>query len=338
MKPHFFRRSGKLTDIYPIPGIGLRLSGIPYSKIFDHVGFWRKTACFATLNSTILGNPSLFEDLPPVSFIWSEKRPLVDRRLPIYCEHGWMPRDTYQISAMGCNQHHPVAGMLRGSDIKISEITPLEFQKIERLRLGFSPPFPPADLCASPFFVFALQTTSDLNLQRCGLDLAKAADKKDGGKILLQLLSGILAECNPNIRVLFLQHPRESASFSTVKLSCPNHEYVPKKRKLRCHDLAMSPACKGVISINSNAINEAILFSRPVFQIGDFLMHKFPNLLFPYSLREFMEQPERCYQLSNPDGYLAMLLRNQYSLADLADPITVRNLILKEVEPKSLRE
>jgi hypothetical protein len=300
--------------------------------MFNHVGIWRKTACFATLNSTILGNPHHFRDLPPVSFMWTEKRAPESNRLPIYCEHGWMPRDAYQISAMGCNQRHPVAATLHASNITLMAVTPAELERMESLRIGFPPPSSPDDLCFAPFFVFALQLTSDLNLQRCGLDLAEAAGRKNGGEILLRLLSEIVAECNPGVRVLFLQHPADKSSFDSGKCLRPNHLYVPKERKLRCLDLAMTPECQGVISINSNALNEAMLFQKPVFQIGDFLMKGFPNCLFPYSLREFLDAPRRCHDMSSPLGYLAMLMRNQYTLSDLADPVTVRNLILKELK------
>jgi hypothetical protein len=331
MKFPFFIRNQKSPDICPVSGIQLRISsGVPRGRIFNHVGIWRKTACFATLNSTILGNPYHFRDLPPVSFMWSEKQTPVKGWIPIHCEHGWMPRDAYQISAMGCNQQHPVAELLRDPDAEISEAEPPELEKMNHLRLAFPPPLPPGDLCDKPFFVFALQLTTDLNLQRCGLDMANVATRADGGKTLLQTLSGMLAACHPDARVIFLQHPADKAKFAAAKSLRPNHVYVPKERRLRFLDLAMSPACQGVISINSNALNEAMLFSKPVFQMGDFLMKRFPNRLFPYSLPEFLDQPRHCHDLSAPLGYIAALMRNQYSLGDLANPMTLRNLILKE--------
>lgn len=331
MKFSFFKKAQKSQDICPILGIQLRLpSGVPHARMFNHVGIWRKTACFATLNSTVLGNPYHFKDLPPVSFMWSEKQTPAKGRITIHCEHGWMPRDAYQISAKGCNQQHPMAELLRDSNIGIPQVQPLELEKMERLRLAFPPPHPPRDLCDKPFFLFALQVTTDLNLKRCGLDLANGANRANGGEVLLKTLSGMLADCNPDAGVIFLQHPADKSSFATAKLLRPGHVYVPKERKLRFLDLAMSPACKGVISINSNALNEALLFSKPVFQMGDFLMKGFPNHLFPYSLSEFLDQPQRCQELSSPLGYIATLMRNQYTLGDLADPITLRNLILKE--------
>jgi len=248
----------------------------------------------------------------------------------IYCEHGWLPRSGYQISSLGVNQHHHVTIELRDESIIIPAATQWELERLDHLKLGFPPAIHPSDLCEEPFFLFALQLSTDLNLRQCGLDLASASSRKDGSEFLLQQLSSMMADCNSAARVIFLQHPAEKAKVDARPLLQPNHDYVTNTRKLRFLDLASSPSCMGVLSINSNALNEAMLFSRPVFQMGDFLMKRFPNHLYPHSLEEFLHDPGKCLNSEITTRYLALLMNRQTPLEDLVDPVALLNLILKE--------
>lgn len=322
----------RTVELIPAPGISLRLpSGVSHSRNFGHTGIWRKTACFAILNSTIREYPCLFRDVPPISFIWSEKTPLTGNTIPIYCEHGWLPRAAYQISTAGCNQHHPVARLLADDCAKLPDPTAADLMQLEKLKRNCAPAASPADLCGKPFFLFALQVVNDLNLERCGLEYACLAKSRNAPHALLMCLSAMIAERAPGARVLFLQHPAEKACGSTNECRLPaNHEFVPNSRKLRSMDLLLSPNCRGLISINSNALNEAMLFSKPTYQIGDFLMSRFPNRHFPHPLEEFLRSPERCLEPETTTRYLATLINHQHTLADLADPHGLRDLILRE--------
>lgn len=339
MKLFSFGKDKKSQDIFPVSGILLNLpAGVPNSRMFRDTGIWRKTACFGSLNATIRGNPLLFADLPPISFMWSAKRPPAKGHTVIYCEQGWLPRSGYQISSLGVNQLHHVTIELRDKSITIPAATSLELEHLDHLKLGFPPAIHPSDLCEEPFFLFALQLSTDLNLRQCGLDLANASGRKDGSEFLLQQLSSMIADCHSGARVLFLQHPAEKVTVEVRPLLQANHEYVPNTRKLRFLDLATSPACLGVMSINSNALNEAMLFSRPVFQIGDFLMKRFPNHLYPNSLEEFLQEPDQCLNSDISTRYLAHLMRHQTTLEDLIDPVALRKLIIKEMARIPIRE
>ena len=46
------------------------------------------------------------------------------------------------------------------------------------------------------------------------------------------------------------------------------------------------------------------MFSLPVFQLGNFLTGGFPNRFFPYTLGEFLADPQRCRSISQPKNYL----------------------------------
>jgi hypothetical protein len=142
-------------------------------------------------------------------------------------------------------------------------------------------------------------------------------------------ISRMMATAAPGVRMIFLQHPSES--ITRAPLLCPGHEYIPNSLKIRTLDLAISPACQGVITINSNAMNEALLFSKPVFQLGDFLTRAFPNLHFPYTLEQFLRNPTECSMLARTDSYLGTLLRSQRTLQEMTDPTVVRELIETEL-------
>jgi hypothetical protein len=335
---NFFSRRRRTLELHPAPGISLRLpSGVSEAAGFHHLGIWRKTACFATLNSTIMGYPSLFADFPPITFKWTEKSGPAEASTTIYCEHGWMPRSTYQISAAGCNQRHPVARLLTDPEAPLVEPTPANLQRLEQAKRTFAPASAPLELCHKPFFLFPLQTINDLNFERCGLDFAALAKEPSAPRLLVQRLSTLIAEAAPGVRVIFFQHPAEKNSPCAAALQLQaGHEYVSNDRKLRSLDLLLSPSCRGMISINSNALNEAALFAKPIYQLGDFLMPRFPNRFHPYTLAEFLEAPERCHAAGDTTRYLLTLMHHQHSLADLADPHSLRELILKEIAQQPL--
>jgi len=201
--------------------------------------------------------------------------------------------------------------------------------RLEKLRTTFYNLQAPADLCDRPFFLFALQVTSDLNLKRSGLELASFAGQSNSSSIIKRKLSEMMYEANPDARILFLQHPAGDPNDPLIDW-CGNHAFVANTRKLRALDLASAPNCQGVITINSNTINEAMLFSLPVFQLGNFLSGKFPNMFFPYSLGEFLADPRRCQAISQPKNYLGTILENQWSVDELKNPSVLRSLILNE--------
>lgn len=301
-------------------------------EMFKNAGVWTRTTLFATICLTARRYPTYFDDLPKISFQFSEKKATQPDYFTIFCEQGWLPREDYQISSNGVNQHHHVIQLLN-QDVESVKcaLTDEEFAaRLEKLRMSFYHLQAPVDLCDRPFFLFALQVTSDLNLKRSGLELASIAGKKDAVSIIKRKLSEMMFEASPDARVLFLQHPAGGADELPIEW-CGKHEFVSNTRKLRALDLASSPNCRGVITINSNTINEAMLFSLPVFQLGNFLTGGFPNSFFPYSLSEFLADPQRCQAISQPKSYLGTILENQWSAEQLRNPTALRSLIQQEL-------
>jgi hypothetical protein len=301
-------------------------------EIFKNAGVWARTTLFATISLTARRHSTYFADLPKISFQFSEKKVPQEGYFTIFCEQGWLPREDYQISSAGVNQHHHVIRLLNqdAESVKCG-LSDEEFAtRLDKLRQSFYNLQAPVDLCDRPFFLFALQVTSDLNLKRSGLELASIAGQKNAASIIKRKLSELMFEASPDARILFLQHPAGGPDEPQVEW-CGRHEFVPNTRKLRALDLASSPNCQGVITINSNTINEAMLFSMPVFQLGDFLTGKFPNVLFPYTLSEFLADPRRCQAISQPKNYLGTILENQWSAEQLRNPAALRSLIQQEL-------
>jgi len=331
----FFRK--KKTDsgyISPLPNIlccrAMKLHQT--DEMFKNAGVWARTTLFATISLTARRYPACFADLPKISFQFSEKKATQPGYFTIFCEQGWLPREDYQISSAGVNQHHHVIRLLNqdAGSVKCA-LSDEEFAaRLEKLRKSFYHLQAPADLCDRPFFLFALQVTSDLNLKRSGLELASIAGQKNAASIIKRKLSEMMFEASPDARILFLQHPAGGPDEPPIEW-CGKHEFVPNTRKLRALDLASSPNCMGVITINSNTINEAMLFSLPVFQLGNFLTGGFPNPFFPYTLGEFLANPRRCLAVSQPKNYLGTILENQWSAEQLRNPAALRSLIQQEL-------
>jgi hypothetical protein len=332
MLKKFWPRKRTLGDAHPLPNILLcrafrHIADEPGS-IFTGLGRWRKLALFGTLNSTIREHANLFSDLPDLAFQWAEKKDLREGRVTLFCEHGWLPRQGYQISALGCNQRHHI---FREWEAKVDVEASLDLAaKLERLKLGY-PKFAKIDgLEDEPFFLFSLQLVTDLNLKRSNTEFADFHASSKPSHLLVSEISAALEKVAPKTKVIFVQHPSDSSTQAPALKG--NHLYLPNTKKLRTLDLALSPQCRGVVTINSNSLNEALLFGLPVFQLGDFLMPKFPNTLFPYTLEAFFEDPKRCHSLARVDFYLSTVLESQWSLERLSDPVALRSLMIREIE------
>jgi hypothetical protein len=330
------RRKKSAKHVSPLANILLCRAQNYFSLSSSRIneGSWLRASCFYTMGITFQKYPQYFSDLPKIAFQWSEKLELQENHITIFCEHGWLPRSEYQISSLGVNQRNPITKIFDKIDGENSIREPQDEvryrNQINILRSVHHNLTPPAIICDEPFFLFALQLTSDLNLKRSGLNLAEISGKKESQLLLRKQLSDIFVRENPSAKILFLQHPAEK-SYEAEKLEFPaNHVFVPSSRKLRALDIASSPNCLGLITINSNALNEALLFSLPVFQMGDFLMKRFPNHLFPYDLKGFLNDSQYCQSIAQADTYLGVILENQYSIEDLQNPIKLRKLIDKE--------
>ena len=284
---------------------------------------------FGTLNSTLREHTNQFSDLPSVAFQWAEKKALREERVTLFCEHGWLPRQGYQISSRGCNQRHHIFQLCETANPDAFGPSDLS-EKLERLKLSYPKPAKVADFGDEGFFLFSLQLVTDLNLKRSNTEFADFHASSKASHLLVSEISALLEQVAPKTKVVFVQHPSD-ASKETPALQ-GRHEYLPNTKKLRTLDLALSPQCRGVLTINSNSLNEALLFGLPVFQLGDFLMPKFPNMLFPYTLEAFLEDPQHCHALARVDFYLSTVLENQWSLERLSDPLALRSLITREVD------
>ena len=332
-------RNKEYGYIRPLPNILLCRALRSHQKqdfFFYNHAVWTRVSMFATISLTIRRFPSYFSDLPNISFQNSEKRDPKPGYFTIFCEKGWLPREAYQISSLGVNQHHHVMGLLNQDAEKI--VTGLSEEEYERriakLREDFIDLKAPDDLCSRPFFLFALQIPTDLNFKRSGLEIASIAKDPDAAPRIRRHFSEQIAALNPDARVLFLQHPFGKQSDPDIELM-PDHVYVRNTRKLRALDLATSPNCRGVITINSNTINEALLFGLPVFQLGDFIIKAFPNQFFPYTFEEFLADPGKCRSISQPRHYIGTILENQATLEDLKHPAKLRRIIDQELARKA---
>jgi hypothetical protein len=333
MLKKFWSRKRTLGDTHPLPNVLLcrafRQVVDEPARIFADLGRWRKLALFGTLNSTLREHANLFSDLPGLAFQWAEKKETRKERITLFCEHGWLPRQGYQISALGCNQRHHIFKTCEAANGEVGEFPDLA-EKLERLKLTYPKPAKIDGLGEEPFFLFSLQLVTDLNLKRSNTEFADFHASSKASHLLVSEISALLEKVAPKTKVIFVQHPSDASKEAPALQG--RHEYLSNTKKLRTLDLALSPQCRGVLTINSNSLNEALLFGLPVFQLGDFLMPKFPNTLFPYTLEAFLEDPQHCHALARVDFYLSTVLENQWSLERLIDPVALRSLMIREVE------
>lgn len=249
-------------------------------------------------------------------------------RKRVYAEHGWLPRSTYQLSSRGCNSRNHIRFSGDGDYVRLVG----GYERLQRLksnlRAGFGTP-----LAVGPqygdrhFFLVALQPKSgnDLGFLQSRTVLGNCRQELAGER-LGQALIDHVESVAPSCRIIFTQHPGDH-SRSRYRVRSGN-TIVYAGQGPRTIDLVRHANCRGVIAINSNILHEALLWERPTLALGE--LQAAPSVESPFSgeLQDFLgREGELKAGGEAGDQYLAMLLAYQWTLADLQEPLIVREIL-----------
>ena len=281
---------------------------------------------------------------------WSAKRTykfpeLYDKK--IILEHGWIPRHTYQISNMGSNS--------QGHYAKNYQYTPLTEDErhytlnyINNLLIQYKQSIRPEavklwkERIKKPFILFPFQSAGDFNLKYATTPFKKFFNRKyNKNKEFAQGCIDYMKKYNLPYQLVYKQHPSDNSELKN-KLQNLDAILITKQNGVTTHELFATGLCKGVISINSNTIHEALVWNIPVICLDTLIWNDKTN---PRPLsKDIKEIGERINinPLENDVilAYLYYLIKNQWTLTDLKNPEMVKKLIESQgtVEPLSLRK
>jgi hypothetical protein len=334
-------------------------------------GTFSRHCLYSTIYHTLKDHGELFANLEPVILQWGDyrlpqgkfwyslcssiRRPLKDsgssianleppvgkegekkevsEQKVIYAEHGWLPRSTYQLSSKGCNSrsHIKFAAdkdyicMLGGYE---------RLQRVKKnLRMGLGEPWAiNRQFAEEPFFLVALQTKTgnDLNLLYSGTPFARYYRQDNSTALLGQAVIDHVESVSSSCRLIFTLHPLDRNQ-NRYKVR-PENRIAYAGQGVRTIDLLRHANCRGVIAINSNILHEALLWEKPALALGELLAAQHTESPFSGELQSFLgTEGRRKSRVTLEDQYVAMLLAYQWTLADLQNPLILRE-ILKNVD------
>ncbi len=240
----------------------------------------------------------------------------------LFCEHGWLPRSAYQISARGINADSHIAPF-DPSHTTLGDADTDRIQKyLSRLRSealakrsGVAP--------KAKFYVVPLQMEYDTNLVRHAPPHLRR----------MQSLIDALSDADPPYPLIFKQHPadlRRGGRHMTLRTRRAQDQLWPHAKGC-VNTLLASPHCAGIISINSNVVHDGLVHGVPSVVLGRNVWPAQGNAPFLTSLPKQWDALDT--HLADPAvqsarlAYALHLLDGQWTLADARNPSKVSALI-----------
>ena len=202
-----------------------------------------------------------------LAIVWNG-RALTGTGPTLYCEHGWLPRSDYQISARGINADSHAAGFRwQGEPLGAAEDAALAAHlarvKAEshsgQYRYMQASGAVPAGLPPA-FLLVPLQIEADTNIVRHAPAHLRS----------MQALVEHVSRVDPPWPVLFKQHPADArARNAHLRLTARRRQDRIWPHALgNVHQMLKSGACRGIVTINSNVAHDGLIWDVPAIVLG----------------------------------------------------------------------
>jgi glycosyltransferase involved in cell wall biosynthesis len=274
----------------------------------------------AALGHEVVRDPRRWLADPAVLHVVWNGRQHRSRGPVLYCEHGWLPRSGYQVSAAGINAGSHLApfrwdGQALPPDAQRALALRLEALRAEALAAAV-----PACTAVAPaggFLLVPLQVESDTNIVRWAPE----------GLRSMQALVDAVSASGPPWPVVFKQHPAD-ARRGNAQLHLRlrrRQDAIWAHAQADVHTLLRHPGCRGVVTINSNVAHDALLWDLPVAVLGRNVWPQQGSVLpfdvgLPPDWQTFADRVALARRASCRQAYARFLVESQWSLADARDP------------------
>ena len=186
----------------------------------------------------------------------------------LYCELGWLPRWSYQLSHTGINhQHHRQGERLPTlTDAQRGKVHSL-FQDVRR-GVGAPRRWGYLDMTALPatsvprkFVLAPLQMEQDTNME----NVPGALRTNEG---FINAVTTHVAATLGETPIVFKQHPHTEARPQLGLKTWRKQDEVYAHRTAGIHSLLKHPGCVAVVACNSNSLIESLLWGVPAMAMG----------------------------------------------------------------------
>jgi glycosyltransferase involved in cell wall biosynthesis len=248
----------------------------------------------------------------------------------VYCEHGWLPRWDYQVSARGINaQSHLAPFVWDGRPLSPAEADALA-QKLAAIRHGgprehryMCPSEPPVEDVPEAFILVPLQIEMDTNIQRHAPPSLRR----------MQAFIDCVAAANPPYPLVIKQHPAD-----TRRGNAHLHLKVRRRQdQIRRHDagnihqILRTGGCKFIVSLNSNVVHDGLVWDVPAIVLGDNVWPKKEPGPFMTMLPNDWAEIESFFASESTRqcraAYARYLMLGQWTLADARSQPKVAELL-----------
>lgn len=278
---------------------------------------------------------SVRHDRSAVAIVWNG-RSHTYRGPTLYCEHGWLPRWAYQISAKGINADSHIAPFVWDEE----SLTPQQDDALDRhlaaIRERIAGEHAPGANGASgidglppAFLLVPLQVEWDTNIVRHVPPRYRR----------MQALIDAIALADPPLPVLFKQHPadaRRGHQHLRLRPKRPQDRVQPHSAA-DIHQLLGSGCCRGIITLNSNVAHDGLIWDVPAVVLGS---NVWPREGIGPFLTGLPERWDALFEmLQDPRirvcrrAYAHYLMQNQWTIEDARDPRRVQELLHSALGP-----
>lgn len=287
-------------------------------------------ASAARLGHTVVRDPCVVAHDPKVlSIVWNG-RTHRSRGPTLYCEHGWLPRWAYQVSAGGINaDSHLAPFMWNGKPLDEVEMQQLAAH-LEQVRsrppAGFEYMQTTREEAAGlpdAFLLVPLQMEWDTNIVRH----APAALRS------MQALVDTVERADPPWPIIFKQHPadvRRGNAQLRLRLRRRQNAIWPHPRG-NVYQMLKSERCRAIVTINSNVAHDGLLWDVPAVVLGRNIWPSAGAVpfrtKFPEDWEAFAASRNDPAIAAGRHAYAWYLKRGQWTLEDAANPERVAELL-----------
>lgn len=260
-----------------------------------------------------------------IAFVWNGRgyRPSGPT---IYCELGWLPRWSYQLSWKGINAEHHAA------NAKLNEITKLEMddaaEYLDSIRVGcplhykyMEPTNGVRNDLPEEFILAPLQVETDLNMQHVPAALTKQQGFIDH-----------ISEHDLPLPVVFKKHPAKWQRKREIVQRRKQDIIADHSNEHNIFAYLKHPGCKFVVTLNSNTVHDALLCDVPSFALG---VGFWPKSVFPdhVPMRIELDDIRRKWEAGKTkrSAYILHLRDTQWTLKDAENPDCVQAIIEQAV-------
>ena len=252
---------------------------------------------------------------------WNGRHIPPGKRTVIYCEHGWLPRWDYQLSTAGINADNHIAPFEWGGRKLTSTLADEVDAHLARIRQGgpTTHPYMQTEREAlvdlpQAFLLVPLQIENDTNIIRHVPPMLRKMQH------FIDYVSGF----NPNLPLLFKQHPADARSKNCqllLRLRRRQDVFFEHSRG-NIHQILKSGRCKGIISLNSNVVHDGLLWNIPSVVLGNNIWPRSGQSPFMRAVPKDWRDMPRFFEASEPCrmAYCHFLMRNQWTVEDISNP------------------